>query len=1136
MQLNALCNRLPLACILGRRGSRFITTKTMRVMQLTAIMLTVCTMTVAAKSISQSITYSGKDVPMNKVFKEVERQTNFFVLYNKKLLDREAKITVDASNMPIADFLSLILKNQPLSYSIQNTSITIEPKNEKAAESFKPLAISPSLTAPPITGIVRGPNGQPIAGANVIVKGTKRGTTTNSDGAFSIEANKGDIVIISSIGYTEKQLPVTNNNTGISELQVSNSKLDEVQIIAYGQTSKRFSTGVVTSVRAAEIAKQPVMNPILALQGRVPGLTIEQSTGLPGSGIKIRIQGQNSLDKGSDPLYVIDGVPYISQLLPSLSGIVGNSGTVDPNTNLTTNGNPLSFVNPSDVESIEILKDADATSIYGSRAAAGAILITTKKGKQGQSKVDINVQTGQGRVTRKVDLLNTAQYLVMRKEAKSNANATIDSLIDFDLTHWSQSRNVDWQKELIGNISHYNNATASLSGGNTNNQYLLSGTYHKETTAFSRNLGNEKGAFHLNLNSQSKRKILQFQFDAKYQVDNNKLISTDLTSFALRLAPNAPQLFNSNGTLNWEPLSDGSSTWSNPLSFLELKYINLTKNLLTNALVTYKVTKNIELKNNFGYNNLSTSEVQTTPLSSMPPEYRSGTYGSSNFGYGNISSWIVEPQISYKGYLGALNIEGLLGGTFSNEDKNYRSYAASGYGNDQQLENILAASNIVAYTQYNTKYKYNAFFGRIKFIHSSRYILNLTARRDGSSRFGSENLFHNFGSVAGGWIFTSERLVRENLSWLSFGKISVSYGTTGNDQIGDYKFLSLYNPLPRPNPYQNVIGYSPNGLSNPYLQWEETRKLQMGLNLGFFEDRLLLSINRYINRSSNQLQTYALPVTTGFNSIVQNFPALIENSGYEFELNTEIFKEKKFEWDINLNLTIPRNKLLKYENLSTSGFANTYIIGQPITLTKVYKFHNVDPVTGRYQVEDKNGKPTLTPAFNSDNTFVINTAPNFYGGFQNTIRFKSLTLDFILQFTKQIGKNYTIGSNPGTFSGLNNSGNQPVTVLDRWQKEGDNSNIQRFNSTFSLARYFNNANLSNLVYSDASYIRLKNISLYLELPPKIGVVKFPFSGRAFIQGQNLLTVTKFQGLDPESKSTTSLPPLSVFVIGFQLNL
>jgi TonB-dependent starch-binding outer membrane protein SusC len=329
----------------------------------------------------------------------------------------------------------------------------------------------------------------------------------------------------------------------------------------------------------------------LALQGRVPGLLITQTNGLPGGGVTVRIQGQNSINFGNDPLYIIDGVPYFSQLpATGVDGILGTSGGM---AGAISSGNPLSYINPGDIESIEVLKDADVTAIYGSRAANGAILITTKKGKAGQSKLNLNVQTGLGQVGHKLKMLNVRQYLDMRYEALQNDGINLATVSNtnsnyYDLKVWDTSRYTDWQEALIGGTARNTNLNVGMSGGTTNLQYLISGTYHKETTVFPGNFNDQKGSLHFNINSSLLNQKLRMQISGTYMLDYNRLLSTDLTQMAVQTEPVAPVLY-TDGSLNWALNALGNSTWVNPLAELVRKYKNKTRSLVGNVVFSYQI-------------------------------------------------------------------------------------------------------------------------------------------------------------------------------------------------------------------------------------------------------------------------------------------------------------------------------------------------------------------------------------------------------------------------------------------------------------------------------------------------------------------------------------------------------------------
>jgi TonB-linked SusC/RagA family outer membrane protein len=1107
-----------------------IVQKVIRVMKLTAFfILATCLHVNATDGFGQKVTLSEREVHIEKIFNEIKKQTGFTFLYTSNILANTHRVTVKVTNVPVNEVLDIALAGQGLEYRVKGEDKLIIIKNKPPV---KAAAEAASVQGGPIdvAGKVTDAEGHPLPGANVKVRGSNVGVTTDKDGRFSLkDVPENSVLEISFVGHEMKTFIVRGSGVVNVALDQKLSTLDETVVIGYGTTSKRLSTGNVSTVKAQDIAKQPVNNPLLALQGRVPGLFITQSTGLPGSGVQVAIQGQNSISNGNDPFYVIDGVPYTSQLLSNYGSILGYSG----NTGLS--GNPLSFINSADIESISVLKDADATAIYGSRGANGVILITTKKGKSGQARVDVNMQTGWGKVTRMLDLLNTQQYLEMRHEAKRNDNEGIYST-DYDINgFWDTTQYTDWQKELIGNTAHYTDVQTTVSGGGINTQILVGVGYHKETTVFPGGLADEKGSLHFSINNSSTNQKFRMQLTGNFLEDNNRIISRDITENAILLAPNAPKVYNDDGSFNWMPDSTGTSTWANPLAYLYNKYKNKTKNLVGNAVVSYQIVPGLEIKSSFGYTNLQSNEVLTNPLISSAPEIRPTTIRVASYSHNNMNSWIIEPHISYKVKFANSRLEALVGSTMQQNESNGLQLNGSGYNSDVVLEDIKSASAITVYSTTSTVYKYNALFTRLTYDFLDKYVLNLTARRDGSSRFGPDSRFHNFGAIGIGWIFSKEKFIEKALPFINFGKISASYGTTGNDQIGDYQFMTTYRPtaLNVGVPYQGARGLQPNILSNPLLQWEETKKLHLGLDLGLFSERVLIAANFFRNRSSNQLLVYLLPIQTGFSNISRNFPATVENSGWEFVMNTVNIKIKDFSWSSDINLTVPKNKLLKFPGIETSAYASSYKIGEPITSTKLFQFAGVNSITGIYQFIDYKGDLTSSPDFTTDNTILINTSPVLYGGFQNTFRYKSFDLSILFQFVIRKGNNYYYGNPNGAAFNVN----QPVSVLGRWQKDGDNTSIQRYYSNFGLyGQAFSAGQFSDAAFSDASFARLKNISLSWRIPNAFSKKAKIKDARLYIQGQNLVTITNYSGLDPETLSSTTLPPLKLLTVGLQLGL
>lgn len=1133
MELTAYCHRLAEYTAI-RQSQRVRTSKMLMVMKLTAIILLAACLQVSARGLSQTLTLSFKNASLEKVLHEIQKQTGYSFFYEDGLLKNAKPVDITVIKATIVQVLDICFTNQPFTYKIVNNAVSVRRKEQIIEASFQP---TPAAGDPvTVSGKVTDPKGNPLSGANVKVKGTNIGTTTDNLGRFTLANLDASAVLeVSFVGHDVQVISIKGKNNLIIALNQKQSILDETVVIAYGTTTRRFTTGNVASIKAADIEMQPVQNPLLALQGRIPGVEITQLSGMSGGGVTVRVQGRNSINSGLDPLIVIDGVPYPSQLKFTLYE------------NIVQGGSPLNYIDPANIESIEVLKDADATAIYGSRAANGAILITTKKGKVGRTKLNINLQKGWGKVTRRAKMMNTQQYLEMRNEAfkndgltpSSNSNATAPSLYAPDLMLWDTTRYTDWQKVLIGGTAEYTNIGATISGGTSLLQYLVGATYNKQTTVFPGNFDDKMLGLNFHLNSSSANKKFRVQLSGSYSYDQNQLPGFDLTTQSLLLEPIAPALYDINGALNWETDLAGNSTWINPLAYTtSTDFYNTTKRLVSNANLSYRIWRGLEIGASFGYTNLLSNLFLPRRLEFNRPERRATSQRIAQFGKRDMSNWIIEPQVTYTSNISKGKIEVLLGGSLQKNSGEALQITGSGFSNDYLMKSLRAATSITLDASPSFQYKYNAIFCRLNFNWNNKYIINLSSRRDGSSRFGEKNKFHNFGSIGVGWIFSDEALVKQALSFLSFGKLRASYGTTGNDQIDDYGYNSIYIVANTPIPYQSGgSALLPYNIPNPHLKWEETHKLQTGLDLGFLSDRIVIGVVYARNRSSNQLIGYKLPGMTGFSSIIKNFPATIQNTSWEFMINTINVKGRDLSWTSSVNLTIPRNKLLSFPNIEETSYGSatsTVVVGQPLGLTRVYIYSGVDPVSGKHQVFDRNGSPTVSPNLNTDRVSFIAPISNYYGGVINSVSYKRFKLDFLIQYVRQTkSKDLFFGNGsayPGAF--VRGLSNQPITALNRWRKVDDVASIARYStSTGGLLPLS-----SDIGYGDeASFVRLKNVSFSWDFPTK-WVQKAKLQNcYIYFRGENLATITKYSGLDPETGSSV-LPPLQMWTIGLRMEL
>ena len=1099
-----------------------IATKTLRVMKLTAIFLLVGCLAVSARGRAQErVTLHLKGVSLETVLEKIQEQTGYTYVYSAKDVPVMKKFDINVTGATVGEVLDLCLKGLPVRYEIIGRLIKIIPSGST------PLAEVnvPSPDAYDVVISVSSEDGVKMAGATVKIPAVRFVGETDEMGRLVAKAvPKGRYEVeVTYVGYQLYQTSVEVAGKAVNlpiMLKHAANHLDEVQIIAYGQTTQRLSTGDVTKVNSTDIVQQPVVNPLAALEGRVPGMFITQGSGMPGSPYVVQIRGLNSIFNGNDPFYVIDGVPYSSELLQSANPASGINGG--------GYGSPLNFLNPADIESISILKDADATAIYGSRAANGAILITTKKGRVGNARLIINVSGGVGKAPMKVNWLNTNQYLSMRNEAFANDSMQPNQSSAPDLLLWDTTRNTDWQKYFVGGRAIYNDVQGSISGGNTNTQYLFGGSYHNETTVFPGNWYDKKGSFHFNVASNSNDGRFKAIINGNYNLDYSNLPTTDPT-YNLKMPPDAPSIYNNDGTLNYAGYSLVYA--NNPVAFSIRQYLAHTNNLIANGAFSYTIIKNLDAKVNVGYNNLQLNETSTFPIASQDPAYN--PTGSCVFVNNNIHSWIAEPQVTYLVLLGLSKVGALVGGTFNDIASNGQVLSGYGYTSDGLLTDLQAAPQISAQSITNSEYKYSAIFGRLNYNYDDKYLADFTVRRDGSSRFGPENEFHDFGSVGAAWIFSNLQCIQKSLKFLSFGKLKGSYGTTGNDQIGDYRYYNLFNTTYYP--YQGQIGLTPSSLYNPTLSWESTRKAEGAISLGFFNNRVVLDGDYFVNRSSNELVLSPLPGVTGFSYVTENLPATVQNSGWEGVLNTVNIKSKNFTWRSSFNITKTKNILKAYPGLAVSPYASQFVIGQSVTIKEVFRSTGVDPATGIYSFLDSKGSQTFNPSYTTDRAGLVNTDPKFYGGFQNSFTYVGIQLDILFQFIKQTGVNpqFQESSTPGFLGN-----NMPAVVLDRWQAPGEMKPVEKYTQNYGSFAWnaYTNAQMSNLNYTDASFIRLKNVSLSWELPRGMLAKIHLQNVKVYVHGQNLWTITKYKGTDPEIQSLSTLPPLGVFVGGIQLSL
>lgn len=1087
-------------------------------MKLTTFLIILSLAQVSASTLAQKITIKVKNASAITVLDQLSKKSNYLFVYDETVVRKIPRITLDLADLNIQEILDQTFKDTRINYIISGRYITLKEKEESLFEKAGQL-IKSVLQDISVRGKVVDDDGAPLPGAKVFIKGTKNSTITDSNGNFQLKnVKENSTVVIEYVGYISQEI-IAKYNLGTLSMKASSADLTEVEINAgYYSVKERELTGSISRITASTIEKQPVSNPLQALQNRMPGLEIMQLNGIPGAGFKVQIRGRNSIrTNGNNILYVVDGVVYPSTGVNTVNSEASNGGV-----------SPLSFINPGDIESIEVLKDADATAIYGSRGANGVMLITTKKGAAGDLKINANFSQAFSRVGNKLHLMNTEQYLEMRREAFKNDGLTPQAA-DYDVNGtWSETKYTDWQDEIIGGTAKITNAAINFSGGSQKSNFLLGGNYYNEGTVFPGDFGFERGGIRANINFGEPKDRFKASFNLTYSktLSENSLVS--LINSVMH-APNAPDIYDEFGQLNWT--YNGVRFGGNPIrnTFNTLKAN--TDNLIGNILLTYDIFNGLAFKTSLGYNLIKRDELAKTTNKSVDPATNPLTSRRvSLFGNSNSSSFLLEPQLVYNWASGPSKLSALVGMSFQKSNSTIRNINASNFSSDELMENIGSATVFSIRESSFISYKYASLFGRLNYSFSDKYLLNLTARRDGSTRFGPGNQFGNFGAIGAAWIFSDEGFVKSALPFLSFGKVRGSYGVTGNDQIGDYAYLQRYISG---SGYQGTPTLSNAGIVNPYYGWETNKKAEVAIQFGVLNDNLNFEVAYYRSRSSNQLISELLPPSVGAESLVNNSPATVQNSGWEISARANILRVNEISWSANFNATVPKNKLISYPDLANSAVAYLFEIGKPLD---IYKYNNVvlNPQTGLYVEEDRNGNGSIELEDRVLSKFLGQT---LYGGLNNTITYGQFNLDFLFSFTKQYGK--TLLANllrqPGAgFSNGTGPVNLPVNFLDRWQKPGDRAEFLKY-STISGTNVFLAAIDGEQSISDNSFIRLKNISLSYNMSGK-WLSKLDIKGLQInFSAQNVWTFTNFDGFDPES-DRFGLPPLRTFSFGFNLTL
>jgi len=1079
---------------------------------------------------SQKVTLDIKNKTFPQVFNEIEAQSGYSFIYAKIQVEKLKPIDFRVDNLELVTVLDALFKSTTLSYTISGKNIIIKEKVITSVNTDPPG--KPFL----VTGQVTDDNGKPLEGASILLIASVKGTQTDKDGRFSISVPaKGGILFFSFITFESTQINVSRAiELNIRLKPKEDLKPEEVIVIGYGTVKKSDLTGSVSKIKTEGSEERPITSVEQLIQGRVSGVEIQSASGGPGAGLSFLIRGGNSTSN-NQPLYVIDGYP-----------VDAGSG------NLTTGGdgqaigtpplNPLASLNPNEIESVEILKDASSTAIYGSRGANGVVLITTKRGKKGRDVWEVNYRTDVSRSIKELAVLDSKHFVSYVTEAAANPYKSITNPLtatqiakDTQVTH-------NWQDEVFRQgISR--DCQIGLSGADDKTKYSLIGNY-TDIEGIINNSSLKKGGIRLNLDREVSNKLkLSMNVNGSKSTQSGGVngISTGEASASIitsaLLAPPFFIPFDSTGGI----IQTGGTT--NPLTVTDLiqdVYSNAV--FFSNIRSTYKFDDYLSANANVGCN-YTQSTRQTF--------YPTGTYvGSQDNGYAyqdqqNHFNYLGEFTLNYNRRFGVHNINAVAGTTYQQWFTDESATSAQGFPANYNLgfygfqEGQISTIPIT----YHSVYELSSFLGRINYSLKDKYLFTITGRDDGSSRLAAGHQWAFFPSAAFRWSMNRESFI-QNINWISTLNVRASYGLSGNQTV------AIGQTSPEVLIQRTVIGGTIvngevlNNIPNPSLGWENTRQINLGTEFGVLKDRITMEVNVYKKNTSNLLIPLPIPTSSGFGILTTN-TGEVENKGLEIDLNARIL-EKKLKWNVSGNISFNRNKMVSMGSLGSNGkiFGSHYLgsgnlLGQPIHVTQlgspIGSFYGYK-VRGVYQTAAEvaagpeantahpgdlkyvkiNGDGQLTA---DDRTIIGNPNPKYIFGLNNTFEYKSFRLSISIQghIGNQLANLNRFRLDAMTVVPSNLTNISQAAYNGRWTGPGTSN---YYPSARAYGSYFN-ARFSDFLIEDGSYIRLKSVVLDYAIP--MGHFKMIKSLRLSITATNLLTITKYTGYDPEVNTNFNNP-------------
>lgn len=1064
-----------------------------------------------AGSFAQTVRIKKKNSPIVDVFREIKKQTGYTVLCKSEIISNSPKVSVDFNNLSLDRALNELLSPRGLSYIKEGNSIIVKISDNSRLEQYVPLTnVGWLAEQSPVQGKITDQDGKVLAGVSVAVKGGKKATASDANGNYTIAVSRGSILVFSFVGYERKEVEVNGDVLNVS-MHPSLSNLAEVVVTGYGTFKKSDYTGSASTIRTERMSDVPAVDFSTMLQGNAPGVQVNSLSGQPGGSTDIRIRGMGSINAVNRPLFVIDGVPVMSGDISSSSS---NNAGLDV----------MSTLSNADIEQITVIKDAAAASLYGSRAAGGVILITTKSGKAGKPVFSFKGDYGlSSQATDFREVMNGPQRREMLLEGLRNKARYIDKLTDETLIEDFAQNNIDkyapqpwsgwtdWKKELFRRNSPFRNADLSASGGDSKVSYYTSLGYTNQT----------------GLSYQSGFERLTGRLNVKYKMSDKLELGANI------LYSNVNQDVNSEGGTYTSPIysSRHKLTASEPVynedgSFFLDFFSNGPRNPKASSLYNYRREKadrsfntvfaNYKFMDGLVFNTTFSLDHTTTRYNSWSdPRTSDGekTNGSLSTSFTDYNQMVWRNSLTYTKTFAAKHHLDVLGGY---EVNRYRRDGMDGAkDNFPSVEKIVLSNGSVLtdLSGSNTEWRLLSYLSRANYNYDDKYFLGGSVRMDGSSRIHRSSRWGTFWSLSGAWKFTKESFMDSLNDVLTDGKIRVSYGTNGTLPSSYFTYMDLTG---FGYPYGNNPGIRETQIGNPNLRWEKQNNLNIGLDVRLF-DRLGLTFEWYRRQSSDLLNDMPTSLTTGFGSYLTNIGA-IRNSGIEVDLNADILRDKAFKWNASLNFGMNKNKTIALADGSEELRDGTSIhrIGQPWYSYYLIEFAGINRETGvpQYYVNDPSnlGSRDITEDYTKANRILYKSVdPKLIGGFTNTFRYKMFDLNFTWTYSLG-GNSYDSGASKTELGGKTGYDNIPQYYERRWQKPGDVTDIEMFmvGNTYDMSSVAN----TRRVHS-TDHIRLKNMTFGISLPQQISRRLKVSNIRAYCSGVNLLTFAAYKNYDPE---------------------